>query len=137
MKRCKFDGCEEECLKIERSHFNTATQKHKTASYYLKYCDYHTKERRKQIEAPLGSRKPTQQGYIMIKTGEGWRSEHTVVMEAILGRKIVSGESVHHKNGDRTDNRPENLELWVGAIRYGQRATDLVCPHCGQSYLEK
>lgn len=40
--------------------------------------------------------------------------EHKAVMEAKLGRKLVKGESVHHKNAIRHDNRPENLELWVG-----------------------
>lgn len=37
--------------------------------------------------------------------------EHIVVMERILGRLITREEHIHHRNGIRSDNRPENLEL--------------------------
>lgn len=37
--------------------------------------------------------------------------QHREVMEAVLGRKLLPNEAVHHRNEIKTDNRPENLEV--------------------------
>jgi len=78
------------------------------------------------FERELWSKALTVDNYVNIKTPNGIIAEHRWVMEQHLGRRLVSGETVHHINGDRQDNRIENLELWASQHPYGQRVTDII-----------
>jgi hypothetical protein len=57
---------------------------------------------------------------------DGYVPEHRIIMERKLGRYLLQDETVHHINGVRHDNRPENLELWASRQPKGQRVADLV-----------
>jgi hypothetical protein len=73
-------------------------------------------------------------GYITVWDGTRRIFEHRLVMERLFGRQLEKYEMVHHKNGDRKDNRPFNLELWINGHPRGQRLTDLYeCPDCQHS----
>ncbi len=86
-----------------------------------------------------GGRIRTTQGYILAyapdhphATGTGYIPEHRLVMEKIKGRYLLPApdETVHHKNGIRDNNRPENLELRVGAGSHPQGILPEDAPHC-------
>jgi hypothetical protein len=71
------------------------------------------------------------QGYVvklLRRKGQPARElrQHRVVMEAHIGRPLLSSEHVHHINGVRHDNRLENLELWTTSHPSGQRVEDVV-----------
>lgn len=61
--------------------------------------------------------------------------EHVVIMGNHIGRPIQKGETIHHKNGDRLDNRIENLELWDHLHPPGQRVEDKIAFY--KEYLER
>ena len=92
------------------------------------------RSRKGQLHAPIGARIRHTSGYTLIKVGAtypgalgtGWMLEHRYIMARQLGRSLESYERVHHKNGNRSDNRPENLELWTVQKKdpAGQRVTD-------------
>lgn len=73
----------------------------------------------------MGRRKPTgtnsKDGYRRV----GAIPEHRIVMAQRLGRPLERWEVVHHRNGVRHDNRPENLELWLKGQPAGQRVEDI------------
>jgi hypothetical protein len=77
-------------------------------------------------KAPNGTGTTTDQGYRAVYVGGKRTMEHRHIMEQMLGRSLLPEENVHHINGQRADNRRENLELWTRHQPTGQRVADKV-----------
>ena len=86
--------------------------------------------------ADIGATYTGPDGYVYVKISHdptvgsrskpGWVREHCWRVEQHIGRALLPHENVHHINGDRADNRIENLELWSTSQPSGQRVADKV-----------
>ena len=92
------------------------------ATHYQRYKKYgdtlDDKPIKKIHDVPYKDR----DGYVIFKR----KYQHRTIMENYIGRKLNKNENVHHINGNRDDNRIENLELWSTFQPRGQKISDKI-----------
>jgi len=143
---CKTPGCNNTdmygkglCRKCYRKQYvspNKCSIEGCNEPFYAKsYCSMHWQRTRNNAgdPGPINSVKNSNgeggldaNGYRVITISGERFLEHRYVMEQFLKRKLFPGENIHHINGDRSDNRIQNLELWTTNQPSGQRVEDKI-----------
>jgi HNH endonuclease len=120
---CATDGCE-----------RTIYARGLCSPHYRRLMQHGHQKAEQPLRPPAGERHIHHGYYVVavplemrhLTNGETSCLEHRYVMAQMLGRPLFDDESVHHRNGNRLDNRPQNLELWSRWQPRGQRTADKV-----------
>ena len=118
--------CKCKCGVIKYVHFKSITKNQsKSCGCYRKTLYKQTKFGKGNTNWKGGKTINTQ-GYIEIRVDNQYVKEHRYVYEKHYNIKLTSKQNIHHINGDKLDNRIENLELWDTSQPSGQRVEDKI-----------
>lgn len=114
-KRAKF--CNNNCYQLYHQAKNIENKCEFCGKIYIirgsigskRFC---SKECRYKKSRKIGNKYIDKSGYVKIKTENGYVSEHRLVMSNYLNRELEPNEHIHHKDGNKTNNNLENLELF-------------------------
>lgn len=126
-KKCQYalkKKLAEEVRKCAWCGKDFTTSRYQPNQHCSKSCGMHT--RTAKISDMAGWKLQHRTGYVITSIKGRTVMQHRIVMEQHLGRELKDYETVHHRNGVRSDNRIENLELWIVRQHAGQRPEEVI-----------
>ena len=125
--------CKCECGNFKELNLTHLIGIEKTKSCGCSSKNWHRKNFGENSPTWKGGKRTESNGYVEIYNpkhpkarANGYVKEHRLVMEKFLKRPLLNSENIHHINGNKSDNRIENLELWNTSQPSGQRAIDKI-----------